>query len=195
MPRELSLLLAPADEGPVALDRNQRREFLRRLECVEKLEIDNALREREKQALRKELEEKRRELERLRKSLAALGVAPLQPRSSTDPPFPPSPVRWAGTRADSPAPPQVRPRHACLDEALDLTFDLCPGCGEQPRGPSDSYERFVTGVIAAPFYVREFLVDRYCCRPCHTLVHATREQALPGCRLGPRLARSSRCLR
>ena len=62
MPRELSLLLTPEDKGPVTLDQNQRREILRRLERVERLETDNARLEQEKKALRNEIEEEGREL-------------------------------------------------------------------------------------------------------------------------------------
>ncbi len=148
MPRELSLLLAPEDEGPIPLYRNQGREILRRPERLEKLETDNARLEQDKEALRRELEEKRRELERLKKNLAALEVAPPPSKKLHRPAAPAEPGPKGGHQGGQPGNARhVRPRPDHVDETLDLTLDRCPDCGKRLGDPSDSYERFVTELV------------------------------------------------
>jgi transposase len=182
--RDHRLLLAPEDEGSIALDQKERQEILRKLDRLDKLEAEN-------RELRKQLEERNRELDRLRRTTAALDVA-TPPSKKVGRPSMPAP---AEPRAKGRHPggqpghaPHVRPRPDHVDETLDLTLDLCPDCQGKLGDPSDSYERFVTEIVPAYLFVLRILVHRYWCRRCHRYVQGTTERAIPGRQLGPRLA-------
>ena len=188
MPRELSLLLTPEDKGPVTLDQNQRREILRRLERVEKLETDNARLEQEKEALRKELEEKRPSWRGSRRTSPPSRSPPLHPKLHR--PAAPAEPRPKGRHPGGQPghAPHVRPRPDHVDETLDLGLEECPECGEDLGDPSDTYERFVTELIPAYLWVLKILVHRYWCSHYHRFVQASTNRALPGRQFGPRLA-------
>lgn len=188
--RDLPLLLAPEDEGPVTLDQKERREILRRLERLEKLEAEHEQLRREYQELRRKLGERERELERLKRRFASLHVT-TPPSKQVDRPSMPAPSepRAKGRRPGG-KPGQVphyRPRPDHVEETLDLTLDRCPDCGKRLGDSSDSYERFVTELVPAYLFVLRILVRRYWCSRCHHYVHASTDQALPGRQFGPRL--------
>ena len=189
--RDLPPLLAPDDEGPITLGQKERREILRRLERLDKLEAEHEQLRRENQELRRKLEERERELDRLRHTTAALDVA-TPPSKQVDRPSMPAPAepRPKGRRPGGQPghAPHVRPPPDHVDETLDLTLDRCPDCGKKLGDPSDSYERFVTELIPAYLFVLRILVHRYWCRRCHRYVQGTTNQALPGRQFGPRLA-------
>ena len=188
MPRELSRLLAPEDEGPFTLDQKQRREILRRLDH---LEAEHGRLRRENQELRRKLEDRERELDRLKPNAAAPDVATPPSKQVDRPPGPaPAEPRPKGHRPGGQPghAPQTRPRPDHVDETLDLTLDRCPDCGMRLGDSCDSYERFVTELIPTYLFVLRILVHRYWCRRCRRYVQGTTDQALPGRQFGPRLA-------
>ncbi len=180
--REFTRLLAPADEGPITLDQEERRKILRRLERAEQLEAEN-------RELRQKLKERERELERLRRNTAALDVATRPSKKLHRPPVPAEPRPKGRRPGGQPGhPPRGRGRPDRVDETLDLTLDACPDCYGALDDPADTYERFVTEVIPAYLYVLKLLVHRYWCRRWHRFVQAATDRAIPGRQFGPRLA-------
>ena len=192
---DLKLRLASTDDS-LTLDREQRREILRRLERLEKLEADQDALRRENRELREQLDRSRRELverqkelDQLKRHLAALDVA-TPPSKKLHRPAAPAEPRPKGRRPGGQPghTPHGRGRPDRVDETLDLALEECPECGEELGDPSDTYERFVTELIPAYLWVLKILVHRYWCRRCHRFVQATTDRALPGRQFGPRLA-------
>jgi transposase len=195
--RELRLLLAPEEDGPLPLTQKERLEILRRLDHLEKLEAENAelraklrqeeakLRERDRK-----LSERQRELDRLKRHLAALDVAtPPSKKVDRPPRSAPAEPRPKGRRPGGQPGhvPHGRDRPDRVDETVDLGLEECPECGDELGDPADTYERFVTELIPAYLWVLKILVRRYWCRRYHRFVQARTDRAIPGRQFGPRL--------
>ncbi|EQD72681.1 transposase, partial [mine drainage metagenome] len=175
--RDLKIELA-SDEDSLTLDREQRREILRKLERLEKLEEEFRRTREELRRAREENLRLKKENERLRTSAPVLAASDRTAEAGGVPfqqdVLPPSrpgreeaPDRWP-TR---PSGPRSIPTDT---ERSPRSRDPgpCPNCTTKLGDPCDSFHRTITDLPLTALLVFDLEVFRYRCPGCHQRVHA-----------------------
>ncbi len=175
--RDLKVELA-SDEDSLTLDREQRREILRKLERLEKLEEEFRRAREELRHAREENLRLKKENERLRTSAPILAASDRTaeaggvPSSKT---FYRRPVP-AGKRRPTGGQPghrgHGRSRPTPNAPPVRVTLDHCPNCTTKLGDPCDSFHRTITDLPLTALLVFDLEVFRYRCPGCHQRVHA-----------------------
>jgi transposase len=173
--RDLPLHLA-SDEDSLVLDREQRREILRKFERLKQAE-------EELRQAREEIRRLKKENERLRASAPFLAASDRTAEPGGIPssrtfyrwPVPEGEHRPSGGQPGHPGHGRRRPTPNA--PSVRVTVERCPNCSRKLGEPCDSFRRTITDLPLPQLRVFELEVLRYWCRGCHRRVHA--EPPLP----------------
>jgi transposase len=173
--RDLPLRLA-SDEDSLVLDREQRREILRKFERLKQAE-------EELRQAREEIRRLKKENERLRASAPFLAASDRTAEAGGIPssrtfyrrPVPEGEHRPSGGQPGHPGHGRRRPTPNA--PSVRVTLERCPNCSRKLGEPCDSFRRTITDLPLPQLLVFELEVLRYWCRGCHRRVHA--EPPLP----------------
>jgi transposase len=170
------VLQLETDDYSGPLDREQRRELVRKLKRLEELEAElRSLREKARR-----LEEENRRLRSSPFSLAAsdrtaeAGGVPSS-RTFYRRPIPEGERRPSGGQPGHPGHGRKRPTPNA--PAVRVSLERCPDCSTKLGDPCDSFRRTITDLPLPQLLIFELEVLRYWCRGCHRRVHA--EPPLP----------------
>lgn len=163
------ILHLETDDYSGPLDREQRKELVRKLQRLEELE-----------------EENRRLKEELRRLKTALPLLAASDRTAEAGGIPSSRTFYRRPRPEgTPLCSGGQPGHAGHGRkrptsnapSVRVTLERCPGCSRRLGDPGDSFRRTITDLPLPQILVFELEVMRYWCRGCHRRVHA--EPPLP----------------
>lgn len=190
--RDQLLLRALADDGDRALilGREERREILRRLERLEKLEGELKQTQADLRRLAREKAELEERFARYRqRHPETVGVKLGKPYFLRRGPAEPPPVPehgHPGARAGHAA--HLRPPPERIDRRVRLPLTACPRCGgHRLSGVQELRHRLVEEIPLPSTEVTDYTLERRYCRDCRRLVEPTVPGVLPRARLGLRL--------
>ncbi|MGI0132885.1 MAG: IS66 family transposase [Thermoplasmata archaeon] len=160
----------------MTLDREQRREILRKLERLEKIE-------EEFRQLTEENRRLRQELRRLKTSAPMLAASDRTAEAGGVPssktfyrrPTPTGEKRPNGGQPGHPGHGRSRP--IPNTPPVRVALELCPECSTKLGDPCDSFHRTITDLPLPALLIFDLEVLRYRCPGCHRRVHA--EPPLP----------------
>ncbi|NNN17716.1 MAG: IS66 family transposase [Thermoplasmata archaeon] len=177
----------------MTLDREQRREILRKLERLEKVEEEVRQTREELRRAREEIQRLRRENERLKTSAPVLAASDRTAEAGGVPssktfyrrPVPRGERRPSGGQFGHPGHGRSRPTPNA--PSVQVALERCPKCSTKLGDPLDSLHRMITDLPLPALLIFDLEVFRYRCPGCHRRVHA--EPPLPPNRqFGPVLA-------
>ncbi len=192
LPRERFLLRLLADESdrPLVLGREERREILRRLERLEKLEEELKRAQADLRRVARERAELEERFARYRqRHPETVGVKFGRPYFLRRGPAEPSPVLehgHPGAKVGHPA--HLRPTPDRVDRRVRLPLRACPRCGGRRLSRvQELRHRRVEEIPLPSTEVTEFSIERRYCRDCRRLVEPRVPGVLPRARLGLRV--------
>lgn len=167
-----------SDEDSLTLDRAQRREILRKLERLERVEEEFRQTREELGRAREEIRRLRKENERLRTSAPWLAASDRTAEAGGVPssrtfyrrPRPEGNRRPSGGQPGHPGHGRKRPTPNA--PSVRVAMDRCPDCSRKLGKPCDSFRRTITDLPVPQLMIFELEVLRYWCRRCHRRVHA-----------------------
>jgi transposase len=177
--RDLKIELA-SEEDSLTLDREQRREILRKLERLEKLEEEVRQTREELRRAREENFRLKKENERLRTSAPVLAASDRTAEAGGVPsskmfyrrPALAGKKRPTGGQPGHPGHGRSRPTPSA--PPVGVTLDHCPNCTAKLGDPCDSSHRTIADLPLTALLVFDLGVFRYRCPGRHRRVHADR---------------------
>jgi transposase len=188
--RLLLWLLANESDRPIGLSREERREILRRLERLEKLEEELRRTQADLHRVAREKNELEERFGRYRqRHPETVGVKLGKPYFLRRSPVEPAPILehgHPGAKLGHSA--HLRPAPSRIDRHVRLALSACPRCGSHRLSRVQQLRhRRVEEIPLPSMVVTDYALERRYCRDCHRLVESRVPGVLPRARLGLRL--------